>query len=98
MASSLIRGARYWPETCALELCFESGRRYLYLSVPPAVAHGFAQASSKGVFFNQEIKGRFDCHPLKDEPVPPRRRRPSAEPLRDRLRRSLESHRRAAND
>ena len=66
MASSLIRGARYWPDTQALELCFAGGRRYLYVGVPLDVAERFQHAPSKGRFFNTQIKGRFDCHPLRD--------------------------------
>lgn len=69
MDSSLIRTARYWPEHKALELCLASGRRYLYLGVPSDVAEGFAAATSKGSFFNRAIRGRFDCHPLRDEDV-----------------------------
>ncbi len=72
MDSSLIRGARYWPDHRALELSLSSGRRYLYLGVPAEVAEGFVKAPSKGSYFNQAIRGRFDCHPLKDEPARPR--------------------------
>lgn len=72
MDSSLIREARYWPEHKTLELCFASGRRYLYLGVPEATAEGFARAGSKGAFFNRAIRRRFDCHPLQDE-TPARR-------------------------
>ena len=32
------------------------------------VADGFAAASSKGSYFNRAIRGRYDCHPLRDEP------------------------------
>jgi hypothetical protein len=67
MASSLIQGARYWPDTQALELCFAGGRRYLYLGVPPRVAEDFRSAASKGRFFNDAIRGRFDRHPLREE-------------------------------
>lgn len=73
MDSSLIRSALYWPEHRALELCLAGGRRYLYLGVPAEVAEGFAQAASKGGYFNRAIKGRFDCHPLRVEPEEPRR-------------------------
>jgi len=68
MDSSLIRTARYWPEHRALELSLSGGRRYLYLGVPARIAEQFAEAPSKGHFFNQAIRGRFDCHPLRDEP------------------------------
>jgi hypothetical protein len=67
MDSSLIREARYFPDHKALELCLASGRRYLYLGVPAEVAQEFAGAESKGGFFNRMIRGRFDCHPLRDE-------------------------------
>jgi hypothetical protein len=67
--SSLIRSALYWPEHKALELCLAGGRRYLYLGVPAAVADGFAAAKSKGHYFNRSIRGRFDCHALRDEPA-----------------------------
>lgn len=73
MDSSLIRGARYWPDHRALELCLASGRRYLYLGVPQAIADGFQRAPSKGTYFNQRIKGHYDCHALKDDEQPGRR-------------------------
>jgi hypothetical protein len=66
--SSLIQGALYWPEHRALELKLNGGRRYLYLGVPAEVAEEFARATSKGSFYNESIKGRFDCHALRDEP------------------------------
>ena len=74
MASSLIRDARYWPDERALELCFTTGRRFLYLGVPAPVAEGFVTAPSKGQFFNRSIKGRFVCHELAS-PAAPRKRR-----------------------
>lgn len=73
MDSSLIRGARYWPDHRALEVCLAGGRRYLYLGVPESIAEGFTQATSKGSYFNRAIRGRFDCHALKDEDKPRRR-------------------------
>lgn len=73
MDSSLIRGARYWPDTLALELCLAGGRRYLYLGVPASIAEGFTEAASKGGYFNRHIRGRFDCHALRDEEAPRRR-------------------------
>lgn len=74
MDSSLIRGARYWPEHKALELCLAGGRRYLYLGVPVDTAEAFARAESKGSFFNRAIRGRFDCHVLLNEHEERRRR------------------------
>lgn len=72
--STLISAARYWPEERALELCLAGGRRYLYLGVPRAVADAFTRSTSKGRFFNEQIKGRFVCHELASDPQPHRRR------------------------
>jgi len=74
MASSLIQDARYWPDERALELCFATGRRFLYLGVPAPVAEGFVAAPSKGRYFNQPIKGQFVCHELAS-PAAPRKQR-----------------------
>jgi hypothetical protein len=60
-ASSVIRGAWYLPERRQLDLLFTSGRRYVYSEVPLAVAKGYAEAESKGRFYNREIRNRFPC-------------------------------------
>jgi hypothetical protein len=59
--SSVIRGAWYLPERRQLDLLFTSGRRYIYSEVPLAVARGFAEAESKGQFYNREIRNCFPC-------------------------------------
>ncbi len=59
--STVIRGAWYLPERRQLDLLFTSGRRYVYSEVPLAVATGFAEAESKGRFYNREIRNRFPC-------------------------------------
>jgi hypothetical protein len=59
--STVIRGAWYLPERRQLDLMFTSGRRYVYSGVPLAVATGFAEAESKGRFYNREIRNRFAC-------------------------------------
>ena len=60
-SSTVIRGAWYLPERRQLDLMFTSGRRYVYSGVPMAIAAGFAQAESKGRFYNREIRNRFPC-------------------------------------
>ena len=60
-SSSVIRGAWYLPERRQLDLLFTSGRRYVYSEVPLAVATGFAEAESKGRFYNREIRNCFPC-------------------------------------
>jgi hypothetical protein len=62
--SSVIRGAWYLPDRQQLDLLLESGRRYRYLDVPPAIAEGFVAAPSKGRYYNSEIRNRFRCREL----------------------------------
>ena len=61
VTSSVIRGAWYLPERRQLDLLFTSGRRYVYSDVPMAVASRFAEAPSKGQFYNLEIRNNFPC-------------------------------------
>ncbi|QIK97079.1 KTSC domain-containing protein [Sphingomonas sp. HDW15A] len=61
MTSSAITGAWYLPTRQELELLFTSGRRYRYFGVPAVMAERFAQAFSKGQFFNSEIRNRYRC-------------------------------------
>ena len=61
VSSTVIRGAWYQPRRRQLDLLFTSGRRYVYSEVPMAVASGFAEADSKGRFYNLEIRNRFPC-------------------------------------
>ncbi|HMI41110.1 MAG TPA: KTSC domain-containing protein [Sphingomicrobium sp.] len=59
--SSVIRGAWYLPERRQLDLLFASGRRYVYSSVPLAVAEAFRDAFSKGRYYNAEIRNCYPC-------------------------------------
>ena len=59
--STVIKGAWYLPQRRQLDLLFTSGRRYVYSNVPMAVARGFAEAESKGRFYNKEVRNRFPC-------------------------------------
>lgn len=42
-----------------LTVVFPNGRSYRYRDVPPDVARGFAEADSKGEFFNRNIRGQY---------------------------------------
>ena len=61
VSSTVIRGAWYLPRKRQLDLLFTSGRRYVYSEVPMAVDSGFAEAESKGRFYNLQIRNRFPC-------------------------------------
>lgn len=67
MASSVIRGAWYVTDRQELDLLFTSGRRYIYSDVPPGIARAFAEAQSKGRFYNAEIRNRFPCREQRRE-------------------------------
>lgn len=64
MPSTAIRQAHYDAEARTLDLTFVTGRRYRYFAVPPAVAEGFAEARSKGGYFNRRIRDRFEFDEL----------------------------------
>lgn len=64
MTHPAIRGAWYQPNRGSLDLLFASGHHYRYSNVPAQVAERFAQAMSKGRFYNAEIRGKFACTEL----------------------------------
>jgi KTSC domain len=59
MPSTAIRNLFYVPAKRELWVRFVSGRRYVYADVPPDVFDAFKTASSRGAFFNQEIRDRY---------------------------------------
>jgi hypothetical protein len=60
--SSAIRHIHYKPDLEELSVWFgPEGRRYKYFGVPEFVYEAFRDAPSRGQFFNQSIKGRFEC-------------------------------------
>ena len=61
MTHPAIRAAWYQSSRRQLDLMFGSGRHYRYCNVPADVARHFANALSKGRFYNNEIRGRYAC-------------------------------------
>ncbi|MET0969671.1 MAG: KTSC domain-containing protein [Tardiphaga sp.] len=59
MPSTVIRYHTYDTQTRDLTITFVSGRRYVYAKVPPRVAAAFAQAPSRGAWFNHHIRDHF---------------------------------------
>jgi hypothetical protein len=47
-------GAKRW-----LDVRFVRGHTYRYLNVPPEMHRGLMDATSKGQYFNEEIRGAF---------------------------------------
>jgi hypothetical protein len=60
MPSAVIRRFDYRAVTRELEVEFTTGRRYLYLAVPPEEVEALRSAFAKGVHFNRRIRGRYD--------------------------------------
>jgi hypothetical protein len=60
MPSTAIRFIAYDEETERLSVTFVTGRRYVYERVPKDVFEDFLGASSRGAFFNTEIRDRYD--------------------------------------
>ncbi|HVZ27705.1 MAG TPA: KTSC domain-containing protein [Rhizomicrobium sp.] len=60
MPSTVIRSFRYHASAWELEIEFVSGRCYRYLNVPPDIAAGMCEASSRGRYFNSHIRDHYD--------------------------------------
>lgn len=60
--SAVIRHLHYKPEREELSIWFDlEFRRYKYFGVPQAIYEGLRDAPSRGRYFNQFIRGRFEC-------------------------------------
>lgn len=59
MPSSVILKYKYDEAGKSLEITFVSGAVYVYKEVPQAIVERFRQATSKGIFFNKNIKPKF---------------------------------------
>jgi lysyl-tRNA synthetase class 2 len=59
MPSSVIRAFDYDRAESRLDILFVTGRRYAYHDVPAEVYDGLRQASSKGEYFNANIRDRY---------------------------------------
>lgn len=57
--SSSIAAFAYEVEDLMLFVRFKNGRTYRYVGVPTSVFEAFADADSKGTFFNARIQGRY---------------------------------------
>jgi len=60
MPSTAIRFISYDEDAERLSVTFITGRRYVYEQVPKDVFEAFLSASSRGGFFNSEIRDRYD--------------------------------------
>lgn len=59
MPSTVIRSYRYDRRRRALDIVFQSRRRYTYRDVPEETYDAMKAAFSKGEFFNRHIRDHF---------------------------------------
>jgi len=59
VSSTNLASVGYDSETRTLRVEFKSGAVYEYYNVPEAEYQGLIDASSKGSYFHQNIKGRY---------------------------------------
>lgn len=57
--SSIIREVSYNTNEKELGIEFNTGKRYVYLSVPIMVYQEMIDAESAGTFFSTKIKGKY---------------------------------------
>ena len=60
MPSTAIEAIGYDGATAELSVTFVSGKTYRYFRVPRGIYLRFRRAASKGTFFNDHIRDRYD--------------------------------------
>ena len=63
--SSLIERIVFDDEAETLRIRFRRSGEYLYSGVPRAIYDALGKAKSAGTFFNEAIRGRFECTPVR---------------------------------
>jgi hypothetical protein len=61
MPSTAFRQIRYEPDSQRLLVVFVSGRTYAYEGVPADIFAALQTAPSRGTYFNEWIRDRYDC-------------------------------------
>jgi len=58
--SSVIASFQYDRTSNKLEIKFVSGVKYIYSGVPAIIYDELKKSRSKGIYFNQKIKDKYD--------------------------------------
>ena len=64
MPSSVIDRITYDALTSTLRIIFVSGNIYDYKNVPLSIYQSLLQSRSKGIFFNEKIKGNYSFNKI----------------------------------
>jgi hypothetical protein len=65
MPSTVISSFIHIPESNILRVTFVTGSIYDYVNVPVEVYDAMKASFAKGIFFNENIKGKFKCVKVK---------------------------------
>jgi hypothetical protein len=60
MPSTVILNFLYDADNCILKIVFVSGIIYAYKDVPENIYLAMKASRSKGIYFNQHIKGKYE--------------------------------------
>ena len=61
VSSSAISAVGYDPASGRMQIRFVQGHAYTFCGVPSSVHSGLMRASSKGTYYNQYIRDRYQC-------------------------------------
>jgi hypothetical protein len=61
VSSSAISAVGYDPDTRRMKITFVQGHTYDFCRVPQHVFDGLLRSSSKGGYYNDHIKDRYQC-------------------------------------
>jgi KTSC domain len=61
VSSSAISAIGYDATTMRMRIQFVAGYTYDFCHVPEAVFNGFMRAGSKGAYYNDHIRDRYQC-------------------------------------
>jgi hypothetical protein len=59
--SSALRAVGYDPTSCRMKITFLQGDTYDFCGVPANVYECLMSAHSKGVYYNDHIRDRYQC-------------------------------------
>jgi len=59
--SSAIVAIGYDEQTARMRIQFQQGHSYDFCRVPPNAHAAFMRAYSKGIYYNEHIKDRYQC-------------------------------------
>ncbi len=61
VSSSAISAIGYDPDSRRMKIKFKQGETYDFCNVPEHIFNGLLSASSKGTYYNDHIRDRYQC-------------------------------------